>query len=93
MNNVAVSIFTPVPGTEIYHDYADKLITEDPGHWDYMHLVCRPEKLSVRKYYFYYYVLLIRLFLLARRQGVYDGIDYRSYILSFLKNMVRGKGA
>ena len=93
VKNVAVSIFTPVPGTEIYHDYADKLITEDPGHWDYMHLVCRPEKLSVRKYYFYYYVLLIRLFLLARRQGVYDGIDYRSYILSFLKNMVRGKGA
>ena len=39
VKNVAVSIFTPVPGTEIYHDYADKLITEDPGHWDYMHPV------------------------------------------------------
>ena len=93
VKNVAISIFTPVPGTEIYSDYADKLITEDPGHWDYMHLVCRPEKLSVRKYYFYYYVLLIRLFLLARRQGVYDMVDYKSYILSFLKNMVRGKGS
>lgn len=92
VKNVAISIFTPVPGTEIYDDYADRLITEDPGHWDYMHLVCRPEKLSVRKYYFYYYVLLIRLFLLARRQGVYDMVDYKSYIVSFLKNMVRGKG-
>ena len=88
LKHVAVSIYTPELGISDETEY----ITDDLTHFDYLHLVCRPEKLSVKSWYFHYYVLLIKLFLKAHRDGIYDFIDYGSYIRSFIHNIfLRGQ--
>lgn len=91
LKHIAISIFTPEMGIETYDMYKDKLITNNPSHWDYLHLVAKPGKMSVKRYYFCYYQLLIKLFLRAKKEGVYDFIDYRDYILSFIKNIFKMK--
>lgn len=91
LKHVAISIFTPEMETETYDMYKDRIITNNPSHWDYLHLVAKPIKISVRKYYFNYYKLLIKLFLKAQREGVYDFIDYKDYIISFVKNIFKSK--
>lgn len=91
LKHVAISIFTPEMKTETYDIYRDRLITSNPSHWDYLHLVAKPTKMSVKRYYFNYYKLLIKLFLKAQREHVYDFIDYKDYILSFVKNMLKSK--
>lgn len=92
LKHAAVSIFTPEMNTELIKEYRDRLITRDPSHWDYLHVVARPSKLSVKRYYFHYHILLIRLFLRAWRQGIYDFIDYRFFIGSMVKNLFRFGG-
>jgi len=92
LKHAAVSIFTPEMNTELIRKYRDRLITRDPSHWDYLHVVAKPSKMSVRRYYFHYHILLIRLFLRAWRQGIYDFIDYRFFISSMVKNLFRFGG-
>jgi len=89
LRHVALSIFTPEMNLPTYKEYSDRIITNNPSHFDYLHLVAEPFNMSVRRYYFNYYVLLIKLFLRAKRDGIYDFIDYGDYIRSFLANMVR----
>lgn len=91
LKHIALSIFTPEMGIEAYEMYKEKLITENPSHWDYLHLVVKPSKMSVKRYYFHYYWLLIKLFLKAKREGVYDFIDYGDYIRSFISNIFKAK--
>jgi len=83
LKHVAVSVYTPELGISDKTDY----ITDDLTHFDYLHLVSKPEKLSVRGWYFHYYILLVRLFLKARKDGVYDFLDYGDYIRSFIRNI------
>ncbi len=85
--HVAVSIFTPEMGLETYEACKDELITDDPADFDYMHLVVKPTNIGVRRYYIYYYLLIIKLFLKAQRDGIYDFLDYKRYILSFIKSI------
>ena len=87
LKHVAISIFTPIRGTKVYEEYKNKLITNNPEHFDYLHVTFKPTKISVSKYYFYYYILLIKLFLKGRREGIYDFLDYNYYIKSFIKNI------
>lgn len=68
LKHVAISIFTPEMCTDIYEMYKDRIITKNPSHWDYLHLVVKPIKMSVKRYYFYYYKLLIKLFLKAKKK-------------------------
>ncbi len=91
LKHVAISIFTPEMKTETYEFYKDRLITDNPSHWDYLHLVAAPSKISVKRYYFHYYKLLIKLFIKAKREGVYDFIDYGDYIQSFITNIFKSK--
>lgn len=92
LKHVAVSIFTPEFGLETYDTYESRILTQDITKFDYMHVVARPEKMTVQHYYAAYYFLLVRLFLKAKRDGVYDGfMDYDSYIRFFLKRMGRKK--
>lgn len=91
LKHVAISIFTPEMNTEVYEAYKDRIITNNPSHWDYLHVVAKPTKMSVKRYYFNYYKLLIKLFLKAQREGVYDFINYKEYIISFIKNMFKSK--
>lgn len=92
LKHVAVSIYTPEMCLENFADYKDRLITTDPGDWDYLHVVAEPTHISVKKYYFYYHILLIKIFLRAKRQGIYDFIDYKMFIKSFVKNMFKFGG-
>lgn len=90
LRHIAISIFTPEMGLETYDEYKDRMITDDASHFDYLHLVAKPSKMSVKRYYFHYYILVIRLFLRAKREGVYDFIDYGDYIRSIIKNIFFG---
>ena len=91
LRHVATSIFTPEFGIETYDMYKDRLITDNPSHWDYLHLVAKPTRMSVKRYYLNYYILLIKLFLKAKKEGVYDFIDYGDYIKSFIFNIFKSK--
>lgn len=91
LRNTAVSIYTPEMGTENYRLHESRLITTNPSHWDYLHLTVQPEKMGVKRFYFCYYRLLIKLFLKAKKEGVYDFIDYGDYIKSFIGNIFRAK--
>lgn len=92
VKHVAISIFTPEMGLATYQEYKDRIITKNPEHWDYLHVVAKPNKMGVKQYYFHYHVLLIKLFLRGYKDGIYDFIDYGYYIKSFLKNMFRFGG-
>lgn len=91
LKHVAVTIYTPEMGLANYKDYKDRLITDNPSHYDFLHLVVKPDYLSVKTYYFYYYLLLIKLFIRAKSDGVYDFIDYKDYINTFIRIMIKGK--
>ena len=92
LRHTAISILTPEFSSELMEEYKDRLITDNPEAWDYLHVVAKPSKLSVKQYYFHYHVLLVRLFLKGWREGIYDFIDYGFYVKSFLKNMFRFGG-
>ncbi len=90
MKHVAVSIFTPALGLSNSEEYKDRMITDDPAKYDFLHLVCKPDKLSVNKFYRYYYILLIKLMLKAKKDGIYDFVDYGMFIKAFIKNIFKG---
>ena len=91
LKHVAVSIYTPEMGLPESEVYRDRIISWNPGDYDYLHLVCKPDNLSVKAYYRCYYRLMIKLFLKAKRDGVYDFLDYGSYIKDFMKGVFRPK--
>lgn len=92
LKHVAVSIFTPEFGLETYDTYKSRILTNDITKYDYMHVVAEPEKMSVQGYYAAYYFLVVRLFLKAKRDGIYDSfMDYDSYIRYFLKQIGKRK--
>ena len=92
LKHAAISIFTPEMHSHLMENYRDRLITNDPSHWDYLHVVAKPEHMSVQRYYMHYHILVVKLFLRAWRQGVYDFIDYKFFIKSMLKNLFRFGG-
>ena len=92
LKHVAVSIYTPEICLENFNEYTDRLVSTNPDDWDYLHLVTKPTNISVKKYYYYYHILLIKLFLRAKRQGIYDFIDYKMFIKSFVKNLFKFGG-
>lgn len=92
IKHAAISIFTPEMNTELFEQYRSRLITDDPACWDYLHVVAKPSRMSVRRYYMHYHILVVRLFLRAWRQGVYDFIDYGYFIRSMLGNLFRFGG-
>ena len=87
LSHAALSILTPELDSPMFESYRSRIITDDPSEWDYLHVVARPGKMSVRKYYFYYHILMIKLFLKGWIEGIYDFLDYGYYIRTFLKNM------
>lgn len=87
---VTVSIFTPIPGTPLYEEYKDRLITEDIEAWDFLHLVIKPEKLTTRGFYRQYLKLFLRLYRIARVSGIYDFMDL-PYYMRMLRSALRRK--
>ena len=92
IKHVAISIYTPEFDSKLYKDMGDRIITDNPEHYDYLHVVARPGKLSLRSYYFHYHILMVRLFLRAYKDGIYSFLDYGYYVKSILKNMFKFGG-
>ena len=44
---------TPLPGTDIFHEYTDQLLVKREDHevWDMAHVVLKPEHMSIRRFY------------------------------------------
>ena len=91
LKHVALSIFTPLPGSALYKDYEDKLITDDLTKFDYIHLVVKPTKISEKMYYLYYYILVFKLFNLAKKYGIYDFMDYKKLKKDFFTLLTKRK--
>lgn len=92
LKHVGISLFVPEMGLPIFEKYKDRLITTKPEHWDYLHVVIKPDRMGVKKYYFHYHILLLKLFLRGWRNGIYDFLDYKGFIKSIVKNMFRFGG-
>ena len=92
LKHAAISIFTPEMSSEQFEEYKGRLITDDPSQWDYLHVVAKPENMSVKRYYMYYHILVVRLFIRGWRDGLYDFLDYGFYIKSMIKNLFKFGG-
>jgi radical SAM superfamily enzyme YgiQ (UPF0313 family) len=62
INTYTLSIFLPLPGTEIYEKYREKLTTNKIRKWDFLHLVLPPENMNRFSFYFNFYKLYFRAF-------------------------------
>lgn len=63
---------TPLRGTEMYEKYREDFIIREDEYekWDLAHLVVKPSKISVRKYYLYT-VLLYYMCMVNPKSGIY----------------------
>lgn len=73
----SVSMFTPIPGTDIYDQYASKLTSRNIEDWDFLHLVIAPTNMTKQAFYYHYYKLFIQLSVLGKQRGVYDFVDMK----------------
>lgn len=80
----SVSIFTPIPGTDIYDQYASKLTSRNIEDWDFLHLVVEPTNMTKQAFYYHYYKLFIQLSVLGKQRGVYDFVD-----MNFIRSTAR----
>lgn len=74
---------TPLRGTDLYEEYREDFIIKEEEYekWDLAHLLVRPSKISVRKYYLYtlilYYMIMVNpksgLYMI-RRYGLRDTV-------------------
>jgi len=89
---VTVSVFTPIPGTPLFDEYKDRLITGDIEHWDFLHLVAEPENMTRREFYLEYYRLTRKLYRLAKKTGSYDFMNleyYKTIVLDYFRQRAR----
>ncbi|MBR1471669.1 MAG: cobalamin-dependent protein [Lachnospiraceae bacterium] len=72
---------TPLRGTDIYEKYRPRFIVREDEYekWDLAHLVVRPEKISVRRYYWYtmvlYYLITanpVSAWYMVKKYGLHD---------------------
>lgn len=85
-NNVkyaTLSIFTPMPGTKIFNEYKNKLITDNCTFWDFLHLVLKPTSLTIFRFYFEFYKLTLKIYLYTRKTGIFDFMTF-----SYFKNIL-----
>ena len=95
---------TPLRGTEMYEQYKkDFIIREDEYEkWDLAHLVVRPSKISVRKYYWYTMVLYYKItvnpksiWYMIKRYGLKDTLKLSwggfKVNIQYFKKLIGGK--
>lgn len=90
---VTVSMFTPIPGTPLYEEYKERIVSDDIEDYDFLHLVLEPEKLTKKQFYMEYNKLVVRLYNLAKKSGIYDFMDmefYKNMLTGYLKRKMRG---
>lgn len=65
-----ISILTPMPGTQQYEKYKDRIVTDDYRKWDFVHLTIEPTKMSKMSFYFKFYQLYVKLAMLIVKNKV-----------------------
>ncbi|KUO49824.1 MAG: hypothetical protein APF76_00850 [Desulfitibacter sp. BRH_c19] len=58
----AVSIFTPLKGTDLYKAYKDKIINNKYASYDFLHLTIKPTKIPAVIFCFLFYLLYVEQF-------------------------------
>lgn len=95
---------TPLRGTEMYEQYRkDFIIREDEYEkWDLAHLVVKPSKISIRKYYYYTMLLYYKItvnpksaWYMVRKYGLHDTLKLSvgafKVNIQYLKKLIGGK--
>ena len=95
---------TPLRGTDIYEKYRDQFIVKEDEYekWDLAHLVVKPEKISVRKYYWYTMVLYYKVtanpksgWYMIKKYGLHDTLKLSIGALAvnhqYIKKLIGGK--
>lgn len=95
---------TPLRGTDLYEQYKkDFIIREDEYEkWDLAHLVVRPSRISVRKYYYYTILLYYKItvnpksaWYMIRKYGLHDTLKLSvgafKVNLQYAKKLIGGK--
>jgi len=59
LESYTISIFTPLPGTENYDKYKDKILFKNYSEYDFLHLFSDPLYLSRKRFYFELYKVYI----------------------------------
>jgi len=83
LKRYGLSIYTPLPGSDLEKKYKEKIFEKDLTKFDYVHVVAKPSKMSKIRFYYHYYKLVIKLFLLVKKYGTYDYIDLNKYMKQF----------
>lgn len=95
---------TPLRGTELYEKYKNSFIIKENEFekWDLAHVVIKPEKISIRKYYFYtmwlYYAITMSpksIIYMIKKYGLKDtlklGIGSAKITFQYIKKLILAK--
>lgn len=85
LKRFAMSIYTPLPGSKAYDKNINKIIENDLTKYDFIHVVAKPSKMSIWRFYLNYYILVIKLFNLANKYGSYDFLDINKWKRAYTK--------
>ena len=96
--------FTPMPGTELFDEYKEKLIIPRTEYekWDLAHLVVAPSKMSVRAFYYNTLKLYLKCilrpsnsFYIANKYGYFESLKLcfksNTIVWQYLKKIIGGK--
>lgn len=95
---------TPLRGTDIYEKYKPQFIVKEEEYekWDLAHLVVKPQKISIRKYYWYTMLLYYKItanpksaFYMIKKYGLHDTLKLSIGAVAvnnqYLKKLIEGK--
>jgi len=93
IKHVTVSIFTPIPGTQLYEDNKHLITSDNIEDWDFLHLVMEPTNMSRMEFYYEYYKMFMKLYDIAKKTNIYDFMDldfYKKMLGNYLKTKMTG---
>ena len=84
LESYAVSIFTPLKGTEVYQKHKNQIQITDHSKYDFLHLTLKPSQMSAAFFYLNFYLLYLGQFFRSRYVRGY----IINYIFKSLKSML-----
>jgi radical SAM superfamily enzyme YgiQ (UPF0313 family) len=90
---VTASMFTPIPGTQLYEENKHLITSKRIEDWDFLHLVMDPTNMTRSQYYREYYKMFLKFYKIAKKTGVYDFMDiafYKKIITNYFKRKIYG---
>jgi radical SAM superfamily enzyme YgiQ (UPF0313 family) len=62
LDRYTISILTPLKGTSLYDEYRERIWTQDPSRYDFLHLTAKPQHMSSWRFYLNFYSIYGRMF-------------------------------